>query len=191
MTPPDPAEIAPWVYYLVGVVLVLANVAAWVATFFTLPGNWIIVALAVLSAYFLPEKADGLGIGWWAVVWLTVLAILGEVLEFAAGAAGAAKQGASRRSVALALVGAAGGSIAGAIVLGIFIPLVGAFLGALVGGAGGAFAGAYLGESWKGREGEQRLNISKGALVGRLLGTVGKLIVGIIMVAVATVASFA
>jgi uncharacterized protein YqgC (DUF456 family) len=190
MDPPQPADIAPWVYYLVGILLVLANIAAWVATFFTLPGNWVIVALAVLSAFFLPEKPDGLGVGWTAVVFLTLLAVLGEVLELLAGAAGAAKQGASRRSMALALGGAAIGSVLGAVV-GLPVPIVGPFIAALGGGAVGAFAGAYLGETWKGREGAERMNISKGALDGRLLGTVGKLIVGVVMVAIATVAAFA
>ncbi len=179
---------ATWIYWLCCILLLLANVACWVATFFTLPGNWVIVALAALFAFFLPEQENGLGISWWAVGGLALLAGIGELLEFAAGAAGAAKQGASRRSMALSLVGAAVGSIGGAIV-GVPIPIVGPIIAALGGGAAGAFAGAYLGETWKGRAGDEKLSISKAALVGRLLGTVGKLLVGIAMVAYATVES--
>jgi hypothetical protein len=180
---------ATWIYWLCCILLLLANVACWVATFFTLPGNWVIVALAALFAFFLPEQENGLGISWWAVGGLALLAGIGELLEFAAGAAGAAKQGASRRSMALSLVGAAVGSIGGALV-GVPIPIVGPIVAALGGGAAGAFAGAYLGETWKGgRADHEKLSISKAALVGRLLGTVGKLLVGIAMVAYATVES--
>lgn len=48
-----------WVYWLGGILLLLANVAYWVATFFTLPGNWGIVVLAALFAVLLPERKMG------------------------------------------------------------------------------------------------------------------------------------
>ena len=65
--PPD------WVYYLCGILLLVGNLTAWVGTLFMMPGNWIIVALAALSAYFLPVK-DGLGFGWMFVAVLGGLA---------------------------------------------------------------------------------------------------------------------
>lgn len=176
-----------WVYHLGGVLLVLANGAAWGATFFTLPGNWIIVALMALAAFLLPEAVDGsLGVGWGEVMLLALLAGLGELAEFATGAAIAKKQGGSRRGMIISLGSAAVGSLLGAIV-GIPIPFVGTALGALLGGAFGAYAGAYLGESWKGRDVEGRLAVSRAALVGRLMGTVGKLVIGIGMVAASLV----
>jgi uncharacterized protein YqgC (DUF456 family) len=178
-----------WVYWLGGILFLLANVACWVATFFTLPGNWGIVTLSALFAVLLPEQENGLGMSWGAVGGLIVLAGLGELLELIAGAAGAAKLGASRRSIALSMFGAMIGSIVGAII-GVPVPIVGPIIAALGGGAIGAFAGAYLGETWKGRVELERLSISKAALVGRLLGTVGKLITGMAMVAYATVESF-
>jgi uncharacterized protein YqgC (DUF456 family) len=91
----------------------------------------------------------------------------------------------------LAMVGAMAGSMAGGLG-GVFIPipLLGPVIGAVGGGALGAFAGAYAGEAWKGRSDEERLVISRGALVGRLLGTVGKLGLGAVMVAVTTIAAF-
>lgn len=177
-----------WVYWLGSLLLLLANIACWVATFVMLPGNWGIVVLAALFAFLLPEQENGLGVSWWAVGGVTGLAVVGELVEFAAGAAGAARQGASRRSLALSLIGAMAGSLGGAL-LGVPIPVVGPIVAALGGGALGAFAGAYLGETWKGRSGDDRLSISKAALVGRLLGTVGKLLVGIAMVAYVTVES--
>jgi uncharacterized protein len=182
---PYPAD---WIYWLCLSLLLLANAGCWVASFFMLPGNWVMVGLAAVCAILLPEQEGGLGISWWAVLVLAALAGLGEMIEFAAGAAGAAKQGASRRAMFLSLVGAMLGSIAGAII-GVPVPVVGPIIAALGGAAGGAFLGAYLGETWKGRSGEERMNVSKGALVGRLLGTVGKLMVGSVMVVYITIES--
>lgn len=42
---------------------------------------------------------------WWAVGGLVALAGLGELLELLAGAAGAAKLGASRRSIVMSMLG--------------------------------------------------------------------------------------
>ncbi len=178
-----------WVYWLGGIVLLLANVACWVATFFTLPGNWGIVLLAALFVVLIPEQENGLGLNWWEVGVLVALAGLGELLELIAGAAGAAKHGASRRAILLSMVGAMVGSIVGAF-LGVPVPFVGPIIAALGGGSFGAFVGAYLGETWNGRTNAEKLSISQAALVGRLLGTFGKLVAGVAMVTYATVAFF-
>jgi uncharacterized protein YqgC (DUF456 family) len=149
--PPD--YYAEWIYWTCGVALLLvANLACWLATVFTLPGNWGIVSLAALCAWLLPERAgDELGFSWVAVMILVVMAGIGELVEFAAGAAGAAKQGASRRAMVMALLGAAVGSIVGAII-GVPVPVVGSIVAAVGGGAGGRFSAAYLGEYWRPRE---------------------------------------
>jgi len=177
-------EVAHYAWVLL---LIFGAAIAWTTNFVALPGNWFIVGLAALFAWALPESAGELG--WQAVGVLAGLALLGEVLEFVAGAAGAANQGASRRAVALALVGTVAGSIAGAVI-GLPIPVIGPLLGALAGGAAGAYAGAYLGETWKGRDHATRASVSRGALIGRLLGTAGKLVVGIVMVATIAVRGF-
>jgi uncharacterized protein YqgC (DUF456 family) len=78
------------------------------------------------------------------------------------------------------------GSIGGAT-LGVPIPVIGSLVAALVGGSVGAFAGAYLGESSLNRSHTERLSIGKGAVIGRLWGTVGKFAVGAVMLAVASV----
>ena len=117
------------------------------------------------------------------------MAAVGEVLEFAAGAAGAAKQGASRRAVALSLVGALVGSIGG-VMVGAPVPVLGSFVMALVGGAAGAFAGAYLGETWKGRAEHERIAAGQGAFVGKIWGTLGKLACGAVIVALVAVDAF-
>jgi uncharacterized protein YqgC (DUF456 family) len=139
------------------------------------------VGLAAVFAWLFPEAA-GRGITWTTVAVLAGVAVLGEIIEFGAGAAGAAKQGASRRSVALSILGAAVGSITG-LAIGAPVPVIGSFVMAVLGGAAGAFGGAYLGETWKGRTDEERVAAGKGAFVGRLWGTVGKLAAGAIMLA--------
>ena len=101
-------------HYAWVVILLLGACIAWTTNFLTLPGNWMIVGLAALFAWSLPASTEQ--IGWQTVGMLAGLALLGEVLEFTAGAAGAANKGASRRAVVLALVGTFVGSIAGVII---------------------------------------------------------------------------
>lgn len=177
-----------YAYYLWATLLLFGGIVGWSMNFLNLPGNWIIVGLAAAFASVLPA-ANASGLGWEAVGLLIALAVGGEVLETMAGAAGAARKGASRRAMVLAVVGTIAGSITGAIV-GLPVPIVGPVLGALAGGAGGAFAGAYLGEMWKGSNADDRFAISWGALIGRLLGTAGKLAVGTVMLVVLGVRAF-
>jgi uncharacterized protein len=171
-----------WNYYLWALLLVIACGIAWLLNLVTLPGNWILVGAAALFTALMP-KAEGRGVHWETIVVLVVLAIVGEIIEFAAGAAGAAKQGASRRAVALSMVGAMLGSILG-IAVGAPIPVAGPLVMAIFGGAAGAFTGAYLGEAWKGRGEPERTAAGRGAFFGRIWGTIGKFTVGAIMLAI-------
>ncbi len=88
----------------------------------------------------------------------------------------------------LSLLGAIAGSVFGAII-GVPIPVAGPIVGALGGGCVGAFAGAYGGEVWKGTASQESVSIGKAAMLGRLLGTMGKMAVGAIAVAMATIDS--
>src|SRR3989304_1882518 len=177
-----------WVYYPSAVLLVLVCVAAWLTTLLTLPGNWAVGVLAAGFAWLFPAEA-GRGITWTTVIIAAVLGGAGEAIEFAAGAAGAAKQGASRRAIALSLVGAMFGSLGGLLV-GTPIPVVGSFVMAVLGGATGAFAGAYLGGMWKGRSAADRRAAGHGAFTGRIWGTLGKLAAGAVLVALVTIDAF-
>jgi len=172
-------------YYFWALLLTVANLGGLTATMFALPGNWLIVGLTALFAWLVHDPAGG-GVSWWVVGAILILAIVGEIVEFAAGAAGAARSGGSRRGMVLAIGGAMAGSIAGVSVVSFVIPIpvVGTVLGAVGGGALGAFGGAYLGEAWKGRTEEHRLAVGKAALIGRLFGTAGKLGVGAMMVVI-------
>jgi uncharacterized protein YqgC (DUF456 family) len=180
----DPA----WVYYPSALLLVVLCAVAWFTSVFTLPGNWMVVALAAGFAWIFPKEA-GYGISWTTVGVALALAVVGEVIEFAAGAAGAAKQGASRRAVLLSLVGAIAGSIVG-VMIGAPIPVLGSFVMALLGGAAGAFAGAYVGEMWKGKSEPARMAAGQGAFVGKIWGTLGKLATGAVIVAIVAVDAF-
>ena len=177
-------------YHCWAVLFVVLNFCALLANVITLPGNWFIAGLTVLFA-LLVRGPEGMGLNWWCVGVVIGLAALGEVIEFAAGAAGAAKSGGSRRGMVLAVVGAMGGSILGAILgTGIPVPLIGNLIGAVLGGAVGAFGGAYTGEYWKGKNESERLAIGTAAMIGRVLGTVGKLGIGAIMVVITAIDAF-
>jgi uncharacterized protein YqgC (DUF456 family) len=173
---------ADWNYYLWASLLVVGCFIGWLLNLVALPGNWLIVGGAALFAGLIPEEPER-GVAWRTVVALLILAVVGEIIEFAAGAAGAAKQGASRRAIALSMVGAIAGSVLG-LTIGAPIPVVGSLVMALLGGAAGAFAGAYLGEAWKGRDESARTAAGRGAFFGRIWGTVGKFAVGAVMLAV-------
>jgi uncharacterized protein YqgC (DUF456 family) len=177
-------------YHFWAVVFVVLNFCALLTNVFTLPGNWIIAVFTVLFA-LLVRGSEGMGLNWWCVGVVIGLAVLGEVIEFAAGAAGAAKSGGSRRGMVLAVVGAMGGSILGAILgTSIPVPLIGNLIGAVLGGAVGAFGGAYTGEYWKGKTERERLAVGTAAMIGRVLGTVGKLGIGAIMVVITAIDAF-
>ena len=75
------------------------------------------------------------------------------------------------------------GSIVG-FGIGTPIPIIGSLVMAVLGGAAGAFVGAYVGEVWKGRAEPERMAAGRGAFFGRIWGTVGKLAVGAVMLAI-------
>ena len=158
----------------------LGNLLAWFLTVLQLPGNWLIVLLTALAAWLIPEETR------FSIRWLTVgivfgLAVVGEVLELAVGTVAAKKRGASRRAVCLSLLGGIAGAISGAGG-GSVVPVLGTLIGVLAGGAAGAFLGAYLGETWKGRSEEQAVAVGRAVAIGRTLGVLGKMIVGVVMV---------
>lgn len=168
-------------------VLLLAVVGlAWVATLFGLPGNWLMVLATGLYAVLIPADSPVV-IGWTVVVVLAVLALVGEVVEFVAGALEVARGGGSKRGAALALAGSIVGGIVGLFV-GLPIPVLGSVLAAILFASLGALAGAMLGERWRGRSWRESWHIGKAAFRGRLFGTLAKAAVGLVMIGVVAVA---
>ena len=166
---------------------VVALLACWALTLFALPGNWLIVLVAALVAWLAPEESR-LRIAPAVLAMLVVLALVGEAFEFAAGSVATRRAGGTRRGAVAALLGAFIGACAGAVI-GVPIPIVGSAVAAVLGGAFGALVGAMLGEAHAGRSGEQSWRVGLAAFWGRLCGTLGKAIVGGLMVVIAALAA--
>ena len=167
--------------WILGPLLLIVQFGCGVAVWFGLPGNWFILVAAGLYAWLMPVSLSGeaTALGWPALAGLTLLALLGEFGEFAAGAFGARRAGGSKRGAALALVGSMLGGVAGIFVaVPIPIPLVAPLVGAFLLGGLGAMIGAMLGEIWKGRDCEAGVDVGKSAFWGRMMGTVVKAVFG-------------
>src|SRR5687768_9998785 len=134
-----------------------------------LPGTWIMVGAAL--TYDL--VVGGEPIGWLLLVVITVLALIGEVIEFSLAARYTRKYGGSRR----AGWGAILGGIAGAIV-GVPVPIIGSVIGAFVGSFVGALVAEYTRpESTAG--GATR--VATGALIGRVVAAAMKTGIGVVI----------
>ncbi len=173
---------------LLAVGLILACLISWLLNLIGLPGNWICVLLAALYAWLFPEGSRA-SIGYGVVLVCFGFALIGELIEFAAGAWGAQRAGASRRATLYSIIGSVGGAIAGAVI-GIPIPLIGPILAAILFGGLGAAAGAMYGEWSEGRVWKENLSVGRATFWGRTFGTLGKFACGfviVLLVAVSTV----
>jgi len=153
----------------------------WVGTLLGLPGNWGLAALALALWWFVADSLQ-VQIQSPTIAAILFLAIVGEVVEFFAGAAGAKQLGGSRRGSALAILGSIVGALAG-LFIGVPVPVVGSVLAALLFGGLGAFGGAVAGERWCGKAWRESLLIGWGAFKGKMLGILLKSICGTVMMA--------
>jgi len=91
------------------------GLACLLAVLLSLPGTWILLGLAVIvelaDGTYLPGE-EPMTFGWMLLGICTGLAVLGEVIETGAGAAGAKLGGATRRGVIGAIVGGIAGAMA-------------------------------------------------------------------------------
>ncbi|MDR0466023.1 MAG: DUF456 family protein [Deltaproteobacteria bacterium] len=150
---------------LMGIVLML--------NFFSLPANWMLVALAGGWKY-MGFPAKSMDFGFFAL--LIGLAVFAELVEFGLLALKAKKYGSSNSGLFAGFVGA----FVGAILCAPY--LFG--LGALPGAMGGAWLGCYLMERLRGGEHEKSVQAAMGALVGRFMGTVCKCGVGAVILTI-------
>jgi uncharacterized protein YqgC (DUF456 family) len=157
-------------------------------TLLGLPGNWLMVAATAAYAYLTPIGSTA-ALGWRTVVTALTLAILGEIVELIAGALGVSKTGGGRRSAMLALAGSLVGSFVG-IFVGVPIPVLGSVIAAVLFAAIGAMAGAVLGELSLGQDADAGWRVGKAAFWGRLAGTLGKMLLGAMIIAVVIIAMF-
>ena len=169
------------------VLFIFAVVVFWAINFAGLPGNWLIVLTAALWFWLGP---DAFQFSWLWLILLSLLALAGEGIEFVASVFGAKKLGGSNRGATLSVIGSMVGALIGALVgIPIPIPIVGILIGSMLFAALGAWAGAIIGEKWYGKTMEESVKIGGAAFVGRLLGTIGKLLIGTIMVALTIAAT--
>lgn len=149
------------------VLLVVACLAGLVALVFGLPGTFLILGAAFLYAWSTGFTA----VGWATLGWLSLLAILGEILELLLGSGVGGTVRPSRRVAVAAIVGSIVGGLVGApLLLG---------LGALIGALIGAFAGAGLAASSEGHSLADSAAHGWQALKGRFAGFVVKSAIGV------------
>ncbi len=172
--------------FLIASLLVLICVVAWLLNLVALPGNWLAVLAMGVYAWLGPESGRGqLGLVPLGLAFLA--AIGGEIIEFAAGAVGARRAGASRRGTIMAIAGSMVGAIVGGII-GLPIPVLGPVLAALLFGGLGATVGAMLAEWSDGKPWRANWRIGHAAFWGRTTGTVGKMLVGLLIVLICLIA---
>lgn len=138
--------------------------------FFTLPANWIMIALVFIWALVNPHpgKTD-----FWYFLSVLGLSLFGEVVEFVAQAWGAKKYGSTTTGMFAGLIGAIVGAIVG-------LPFLFGF-GALVGALSGAWFFCYGAERLRGRTSEEAWIAAKGALYGRFFGIFLKCGIGVLI----------
>ena len=156
-----------FVYYFLLFAFLVAGLALAVVN---LPGLWLMalaagVYAAVSHFQFVTVKV---------VVVLLGLALVAEIIDTLSAGAGAKRAGASRRG----LIGAVIGGLVGALFFSLPIPVIGTVAGLCI----GTFAGALIAELTAGKEMGQSMLIGVGAVKGRLLGILFKLMFGCVMI---------
>lgn len=173
-----------WAHILVGSTLVLLNLLGIVFVALTLPGIWLMLLLAALAEWWSEWMYGATMFSWWTLGVCAGLALIAEIIEFAASALGAAKFGGTRWGAIGAIVGTIIGAIVGSLLL--LFPL-GTILGAAVGAGGGALlCERHLGK----RTWEEATKAGTGAAIGRLVATFVKVGVAIVVALVLSVAAF-
>ena len=161
------------------ILLIIVN-SFWLGlVFFSLPGNWLMIITTILFALW---QKNIFSI--YTIIAATVLAFVGEILEFAAGAGGAKATGGGKKAMTAAIVGAIIGAVAGTMIIP--VPIFGTLLGSAIGAA----AAVLIVERKGGKELKESLKIAAGAGLGRFAGLGAKFIVGIVIWLIFTIAAF-
>ena len=165
--------------YFYAALLTLLNLV-WLAMVpFAMPGNWLMVISAAFFAW-ITKPHEMITI--YTLISITVLALIGEIIEFLAGLCGARKAGASF----VASIGAIIGAISGALIGTIFIPIP--LIGTIIGGCLGAGTGTWIIEMILGKPHHQSIKSGIGAGLGQFAGTTSKFVIGILIFITITLA---
>lgn len=163
----------------IGIGVVLLCAASVGLTLLTLPGTWLMVLIGIGVKVWQTEM-----VSWWTIAALLALAGTGEILELFASAVGARRSGGSRAGGVGAIVGGLIGAIAGTPVF----PVLGTIIGAVL----GAGLGALVVERGMGkRTWRDSARSGVGAAQGRLIATVLKGVIAVVMALTLSVAVFA
>ncbi len=152
------------------VIFVLIMIFGIISILFSLPGNVIILAAALLYGFLTDFKELGLS----QYIILSIILIIGETVENLAAAIGAKKYGASGAG----MVGSIIGGIIGAILGATFLLGLGAIPGVFI----GVFVGAVVTEVFKGKKLREAVRAGVGAFWGRAFGILVKIIAGLTMI---------
>ncbi len=179
-----------WLQYVFATLFFVLGGVCVVLVVVQLPGTWALLGLAALLEYldrlYLPV-GDRQTFGWWVLGGCLAIAVIGEIIEFIAGAAGAKKGGSSSRGMWGALIGGIAGVFIFTPLFFFLTPIFGAFLGAVL----GTFVGAIVGEMTAEHgtiKGSMKPAI--GATIGRVLGATSKVGIAIAMWLTLTVSAF-
>lgn len=148
-------------WWVLSALLIVAGIAGTVLP--ALPGPLFVLAGVVLAAWI--DNFSHVGMA--AVAIVAVLAVMGWILDYAAGMLGAQKAGASRQ----ALIGAAIGTV-----VGLFMGFIGVLFMPLVGAA----VGEYLAR----RDQKHALKVGVATWLGILAGLAAKVVIVFMMVGV-------
>ncbi len=155
--------------YIYLAILIVFNAFAVILVPFALPGNWLMVIATCLFAWRFSEHHI---FSIWVLILITLLALLGEIVEFFAGAMGARRAGAGFWASAGAIAGALVGAIIGTFIIP--VPVAGTLIGACLGAA----AGTILIELITHKPLVRSIHSGFGAGTGQLLGAVSKTLIG-------------
>lgn len=153
------------VHILLALTFLVMGIAGGLLVAVGLPGVWLVVAVSAIAELIWPGS-----LGWWAVVAGVASAVIGEIAEFVAGAAGAKAAGGSRSAAIAAIFGGLVGAILGTVYLFI-LPVVGTIVGAVV---GAGLAAALVERGVKGGTWADSSRVGRGAAAGRLWAIVIK-----------------
>lgn len=151
--------------YLAATIVVLSGLAGIALTLLVMPGIWFMIGVAVAIAVFWQREMFSP----WTLAAAVALALIAEIVELVASAAGSKRAGGTRPGAILSIVGGIVGAIVGTPLIP--IPVIGTIAGAVIGAGLGAFIGerGLAARGWK-----DSARSAGGAAAGRLVATIVK-----------------
>lgn len=165
-----------WLWYILLLLLTIGGLAL---TLIGLPGLWLMVGSMAVFAMITGWE---IYVGAPSLIAVLALAMVAEILEFIAGAAGSKAAGGRTRG----MIGAIVGAVIGGLFLSIIpIPIISTIIGACL----GAFLGAAIMEL-SDKDVQHAIRVGVGAAKGRFWGIAIKLGIGAVMLIVILIAAF-